>query len=99
MAEENKTQVVSAKNEQTTDNAVKIVTIESLEVWKNEVKQHVNEQAAELKVDIEKQLADIKASHDNVTDTTKNKYGAYFFRAVEVVTLVCVVYSVFNHLF
>lgn len=44
-------------------------------------------------------LADIKASHEKVTDTKTNGAAAYFFRAIEIVTCACVIYSVLNSVF
>ncbi len=63
------------------------------------LREEFNAKFAKLNKDVISKLDEIKASHDAVTDTTKNKYGAYFFRVVELVTCACVVYGVLNRLF
>lgn len=44
-------------------------------------------------------LGEMKVSHDKVTDVNTNGKAAYFFRAVEIITCACVIYSVINGLF
>lgn len=95
MADEKQT---TTTQQETKTEAVKIITPQELEQLKNDLKQRFDEKVDELKADMEKQIVALKESHDKVTDTTKNKYGAYFFRAVELATLACVVYSVLDHI-
>ena len=95
MAEENKTATQENENNDTT----KIINLKELEKMQDEVKKYFDEKSEELKTNIEKQIEALKESHSNVTDTTKNKYGAYFFRVVELAVLACLIYSILNRVF
>lgn len=95
MAEENKTAAQQNENKDVT----KIINLEELGKMQDEVKKYFDEKTDELKENIEKQIEALKESHSNVTDTTKNKYGAYFFRVVELAVLACLIYSILNRVF
>ncbi len=63
-----------------------------------DVEANVQAGFEELKEDLKEKAEDIKASHDEVVNTKTNKLGAYFFRAVEFLTLCAVVYHIVSSL-
>ena len=61
-----------------------------------DVEANVQAGFEELKEDLKEKAEDIKASQDVVVTTKTNKWGAYFFRALEFLTLCAVVYHILS---
>lgn len=74
------------------ENKIKEIIDEKLKTLAEKSQENFDE----LKQNLSEKFEEIKQSHDEVTDTEKNKYGAYFFRAVELVILALVVYQAFH---
>ncbi len=76
------------------EDTIKQIIDEKLKDFAEKNKENFND----LKNDFAEKIDEIKESHNKVTDTKNNKYGAYFFRAVEIAILACVVYNVISSL-
>lgn len=76
------------------EDTIKQIIDEKLKDFAEKNKENFND----LKNDFTEKFNEIKESHDKVTDTKTNKYGAYFFRAVEIMILACVIYNVISSL-
>lgn len=74
------------------ENKIKEIIDENLKALAEKSQQNFED----LKNNLAEKFDEIKQSHDEVTDTEKNKYGAYFFRGVELVILALVVYQAFH---
>lgn len=70
-----------------------------LEEKMEEVKQDVKDKIDEIGKKVEDKAEEIKESHDKVTDTKTNKWGAYFIKGVEVILIGCFAYQVLTSIF
>lgn len=83
MSEETKQSQTSAKNAQVENTNT--TQVKSVE---------------DLKKELDKRLDELKQeTAEQFNEAKQNKYGAWFFRAVEIVTCACVIYSVVSHIF
>lgn len=82
-----------------TNELNKSITLEDVKKQLDSLDDAAKERFAETVKKLQQAIENAAASHQAVIDTKQNKYGAYFFRAVEIVTFACVVYSVVNHIF
>ena len=76
------------------EDTIKQIIDEKIKDFAEKNKENFND----LKNDFAEKINEVKESHEKVTDTKANKYGAYFFRAVEITILACVIYNVISSL-